>query len=126
MSRFKALLVSIGLAAALFAPATAYGSNVFDNLPCDQAPNSPACQDTGGEDPITGTNGVLDRVSRILAVISAIAAIFIMIIAGLIFITARGDSNRASQARDTILYAAIGLAIILLARTIIAYVLTNI
>jgi hypothetical protein len=42
------------------------------------------------------------------------------------YITSGGDSSKVSSAKDTVLYAAIGLVVVVLARTIIVFVVGKI
>jgi len=58
--------------------------------------------------------------------ISASIALLIMVIAGLRYITAHGDPNAVAQARNTILYALIGLLVVLAAYSIVYFVLGKI
>ncbi len=61
----------------------------------------------------------------VFAIIGAVALIFIML-AGLKFITAQGDPQGVAKARQTIIYALIGLVIALLAEAIVTFVLGKI
>lgn len=72
-----------------------------------------------------GANGTLTKITNILAVIAGFAAIIAIIVAGIQFILADGDSNKIRESRNTIIYAIVGLFVILLARSIIAFVLNN-
>jgi hypothetical protein len=84
--------------------------------------SSAACQ-ADGSDPITGKNGILYKTSRILAFVSAVAAVIMIIIGGLMNVTAGGDANRAKTGRSMIVGALIGLAVIAVAEVIIALVI---
>lgn len=127
MKQMKRLLISTAIivvallgAGAIATPAYA-ATGVLDQA-CNQAggvgSSSGACG-TDGTDPISGNNGVLIRISRIMAIIAGIAAVIIIMIAGLVYITANGDAGRISAAKSTIIYAAVGLVIIALAQAII-------
>lgn len=111
---------------ALAAPAFAAGSDVLDNACKDNAAaaKSAAC-DNSKSTKITGKDGVLANVSRIVATIAGIAAIIIMIAGGLMFVTSNGDASKAGTARNTILYAGIGLVVIAMAQTIITLVVNR-
>lgn len=111
---------------AFAAPAFAAGSDVLDNACKDNAAaaKSAAC-DNSKATAITGKNGVLANVSRIVATIAGIAAIIIMIAGGLMFVTSNGDASKAGTARNTILYAGIGLVVIAMAQTIITLVVNR-
>lgn len=60
---------------------------------------------------------------RIMQVIAGLLAVFYLISAGLKFITSSGSSEGVKSARNTILYTAIGIIIVLLSEAIIRFVL---
>jgi len=53
---------------------------------------------------------------------SAIVAVVVIVIAGLFFVLSRGDSNQVNRARNAIIAAAAGLAIILFAFVITQFI----
>lgn len=61
----------------------------------------------------------------VFGVIGAVALIFV-IIAGLQFVTSQGDPQAAAKARQTVIYAIIGLVIALSAEVIVKFVLGRI
>lgn len=88
---------------------------------------SPLCTGTSTHNPIiTGKNGsagVIDDVADIISIIAGITAIIIIIVGGIMYILSGGDSQKINQAKDTILFAIIGLAVIAVARLIIGFVI---
>ena len=56
---------------------------------------------------------------------SAAVAILFLIIGGLQYVTASGNEKRAEAAKSTILYAVIGLVVILLAYVVVGFVKQN-
>jgi len=52
-------------------------------------------------------------------------ALIVIIIAGMRFILSQGDPNNVTKARNTIIYAVIGLIICIAAFSIVTFVLTN-
>lgn len=85
------------------------------------AASSSACG-TNGSDTISGKNGVLKKASAIIASVAGIAAVIIIIVAGLTYVSSGGNSQRIESARNAIINTVVGLAIIALAATIITYV----
>jgi glucan phosphoethanolaminetransferase (alkaline phosphatase superfamily) len=77
----------------------------------------------------TDTNLVTDIIKSIINIIlvfAGILAVLMIVIGGIRYITSDGDSSRASQAKNTILYAIIGLIVAILSYAIVNFVLTNI
>lgn len=52
--------------------------------------------------------------------------LLIIILAGLKYITSQGDPDKAARAKDSIIYAAIGLAVILTAYGIVSFVINRV
>jgi hypothetical protein len=85
----------------------------------------------GGSADCTPGNGpsvdsAIATVVNILSFIVGVVAIIMIIIGGLKYITSGGDSNNISSAKNTILYAIIGLVIVVLAQVIVKFVITKV
>ena len=80
---------------------------------------------SGCEEPTDGpnVNSTVKLVVSILSFIVGVAAVIMIIIGGFKYITSSGDSNNISSAKNTILYAIIGLVIVALAQVIVRFVL---
>ncbi len=74
-----------------------------------------------GSGAVTVRNTIGSIIS-ILSYIVGIAAVVMVIIGGFKYITSNGDSSNISSAKNTIIYALIGLAIAVLAQAIVAFV----
>jgi hypothetical protein len=81
---------------------------------------------TAPVEPITGTGGALNQATNLIAVIAGAAAIIMIIVSGIFFVTADGDSSKAAGARNALIGAVIGLVIVVAARSIINFVLTKV
>ena len=62
------------------------------------------------------------NVVNLLSIIVGIAAVFAIIIAGIMFITAAGDSNRTARARTAVILSLVGLVLVGLAQAIVNFV----
>ena len=69
-------------------------------------------------------DAVIIALNAVVAVAGLVAVIFI-IIGGINYMTSAGDPNKVKKAKDTILYAVIGLVICVLAFAIVNFVITN-
>lgn len=69
-----------------------------------------------------GGGGLSKALSNVFIVAGAVSVLFILI-GGFRFVISSGDPNAVKQAKDTILYAVIGLVISLFAFAIVNYVL---
>lgn len=75
---------------------------------------------TGGASKI---EGVLKTVLNLLSAIVGIVAVIMMIIGGFKYVTSNGDANSISSAKNTIMYAIVGIVIAALAQVIVRFVL---
>jgi len=91
--------------------------------------SSAVCTDTKSANQNKQANPVADRlkkITNIVAFAAGAAAILIMLVGSIQYITSDGDSNQISSAKQTIIYALIGLVVIVLAVSIIEFVLNKI
>lgn len=84
-----------------------------------------ACLAVGGCDANAGTkvNNVTSAVINIMSIVIGVIAVIMIIIAGAKYITSGGDSGKVSSAKNSIIYALIGLVIVALAQVIVRFVL---
>lgn len=73
-----------------------------------------------------GSSQPIDTVLSIVFAFTASIALLMIVIAGFRYIVAHGDPNAVAQARDTILYAVIGLLISMAAFSIVTFVIGNV
>ena len=69
---------------------------------------------------------IVKAVLSILSWIIGVVAVIMVIISGFRYITSGGDSNAVSSAKNTLIYALIGVAIVSLAQFLVHFVLNNI
>lgn len=126
MNKLLFLLLPI-LALVLISVGTVSAATDPFGAACDKTgvTDSSVCA-TKNSNPIYGPTGIIIKVTKIIAIIAGIASVIIIMIGGLMYITSAGDSGRASSARSTVLYALVGLVIIIAAQTIIVFVIDRI
>ena len=115
-------VVMLGLAFAVLG----FCGSVFAEDPlaeaCARSPESSICEG-GDENPLYGENGIITRATSIVAIVAGIAAVIMIIIGGFKYVTSTGDSASVNSAKNTILYAIIGLVIAMVAQSIALFVL---
>lgn len=92
------------------------GSNI------DVSGNSNNCNDSGNTN---GLNDLLKKVVNIFSAIVGVIAVLMIIVGGFKYITSGGDSGNVSTAKNTIIYAIVGLVIVALAQLIVHFVLST-
>lgn len=75
---------------------------------------------------LIGADGVFTRFTNIALYVVGAISVIMLIWGGLRYITSGGDSKKVTDAKNTVLYAIIGLIIAVLAYAIINFVLTTI
>lgn len=112
----------------MFVP-TAHGIDLL-NKSCQgaSAQSSSFCKNVtqqAGEDRIVGPNGIITRVTQVLIFVTGAISLIMVIIGGARYVFSAGDPNGTKQAKDTILYALIGLAIAIFSQVIVSFVLSK-
>jgi uncharacterized membrane protein YuzA (DUF378 family) len=79
--------------------------------------------DTGDGDPSSSFSSLITKIVNIFSAIVGIAAVIMIIWGGFKYITSGGDSGKVTSAKNTIIYAIIGLIIVALAQFIVKFVL---
>jgi hypothetical protein len=74
----------------------------------------------------TTLDNILTTVVQIFSLVVGVVAVIMIIIGGLKYITSGGDSGNISSAKNTIIYAIIGLIIVALAQVIVHFVLNKV
>jgi type IV secretory pathway VirB2 component (pilin) len=85
---------------------------------------SPACS-TNGSDPITGKNGVLPKIVSLMFYFAGVIALIIIIVSGIRYMTSGGDTQKTAGAKSALLYAVVGLLLVVLARAIVGYIISK-
>lgn len=96
---------------------TVYAASASKTAACNGLTQIDTTQDCGN-----GGNGVANIVKAVVQIISYIAgavAVIMIIISGFNYITSGGDSNKVAAAKNTLIYAVIGIAIAVLAQVIV-------
>lgn len=110
-------IVAVVFAGSLVAaPAFADGEDPFCNDNMGNAARSAmGCDD---KDETDATDVIINIVNAVLGILGLVAVVFI-IIGGVNYMTSNGDAAKLKKAKDTILYAVIGLVICALAFAIV-------
>ncbi len=78
------------------------------------------CGDKGA-----GVSKVIKAAINILSLIVGVAAVIMIIVGGLKYITSGGDSSGVASAKSTVIYAIVGLIIVAMAQAIVYFVLNQ-
>ena len=106
----------------------AFGATLAPVAVQASAASDAVCEGLGGcsetaEDP--GISTTIKRVINLLSIIVGIISVVMIIIGGLKYVTSQGDGNAVKSAKNTILYALVGLIVVALAQSIVRFVLNK-
>ena len=76
-----------------------------------------------GKDSTVTADGIFDNVVIWVFGILGIVAVIILIYGGVLFVLSQGDAGKAQKARQTIIYAIIGIIVVIIAGAITNFVL---
>lgn len=80
------------------------------------------CTASGGSPSV---QNIITTIVNVFSYIIGIVAVIMVMVAGFKYITSNGDSGAISSAKNTLIYAIVGLAIVALAQFIVNYVLSS-
>ena len=83
-----------------------------------------AAQCDGCPSDLFGSTGVFKQVTNTILYIVSIIAVIMLIIGGIKYVVSGGDSKKVTDAKNTVLYAIIGLVICFLSFAIINFVIS--
>jgi hypothetical protein len=124
------LVASFALAAIpMLTPvvASAATAPIGDNLKCGSNLDASG---TGCDSTVTegssNLNNVITDIVNIFSVIVGIVSVIMIIYGGFRYVTSGGESGNVSSAKNTIIYAVIGLVVVALAQFIVQFVLDKV
>lgn len=85
-----------------------------------QVIESPVCDKSVNPNPLTGTDGVIMKIANIFALLTGVAAVVAILIGGFEYVRSGGESSKINKAKNTILFAVIGLVVVVVARSLVA------
>jgi uncharacterized membrane protein YtjA (UPF0391 family) len=122
------LVTAVSLVAVpIAAPALVSADQITDNL-CQGATlsvsGSGGCSSTSaGTDKI---NTIITTVINVFSLVVGVVSVIMIIVGGFRYITSGGDSGKVGGAKNTIIYALIGLVVVALAQFIVQFVLNKV
>jgi hypothetical protein len=75
---------------------------------------------------VTANQGRIDDIMNVVFSLLGSIAVLIIVLAGLKYITSKGEPQEMAQAKNALLYALVGLAIVIMSYSIVAFVLSNV
>jgi hypothetical protein len=118
---FSVPMVVPALVAAATTPAAPSTTELCSGASLDIT-GAGGCAANSGE----SINTVIKDALNIFSAVVGIIAVVTLMIGGIKYITSGGSSEKTSSAKDTILFAIVGLVVVALAQIVVAFVLTKV
>jgi len=133
----QSLLLTTGLLGAVLfpvlAPAVAYaqsptGEEKINQGVCQgtkleftsEPTSDPNCKNAGQA--TNRVNNIVNQIVNIFSVIVGIISVIMIVVGGFKYITSGGDTGKVTSAKNTILYAVVGLVVVALAQVLVKFV----
>lgn len=128
----RSIIATLTLLIAFMTPATLGAQSIADNV-CrgilstetgtfNKNATAASCSETGE----ASLANVAQRVINIFSIVVGSVSVIMIIIGGFRYIISGGDSTAVTAAKNTILYAIVGLIIVIFAQVIVRFVITNV
>lgn len=116
---FKKLAIGLlTISLTLFAPISVGATN---NLDVTGGANSARGNNQPGN--LFGTGGIFQQITNILLFLIGVLSVIMMIIGGMRYVLSGGNKDAVTSAKNTILYAIVGLIVAILAFAIVDFVI---
>lgn len=134
IKRIKSVVLSLIASVAFLLPAAipavahAATFNPSGGLNCGtniELSETGTCATSGDGDATTKVNDAVRLALNLFSAVVGIIAVVMIIVGGIKYITSGGDSGNVTSAKNTILYAIIGLVVVALAQIIVRFVLAR-
>ena len=113
-------MVMIGMFSA-FTPVVSAGNGI--DICAGDGSGSVYCNNkSDGEGKV---NGIIGSIVQVLLTAVGIISVIMIVIGGIMFATSSGDAQKTAKARNTILYAVIGLVVSIFAAAIVNFAFSN-
>jgi len=129
MTKLKAIIMTVltvatigGAASFATASPVAAQVDVFTQCTKGQVGNSAICKGNGK---LFGAGSLWNKILNVLTFLVGAAAVLMIIIGGFRYVLSNGDPSAATGAKNTIVYAVIGLVVAAGSNAIVNFVLTN-
>lgn len=119
----KKIVIMFAVIASLLSPfalSPAFAS--ADAFSSSDAKNQ-ACAGINGCTSTTSLDNIVKAVLRILSVIAGITSVIMIMISGYKYLTSGGDSGKVSSAKNTLVYAIIGIIVVAFSQFIAQFVI---
>lgn len=114
----------LGVTPTYAAPSYTFGDTASSEDACEALkrlnPDNKGCGAAQG-----GVNTIIRVALNLLSFIAGVIAVIMIIVSGFKYVTAQGDANQISSAKNSLLYAIVGLVVVAFAQAIVKFALSK-
>lgn len=125
IQKLRIIIMGLTLVALLAVPTVAFAQSAADCsgiLGCIGEGTNATDPNASG-DATDNVNRIITTVINLFSLIVGVVSVIMIIVGGFKYITSGGDSGKVTSAKDTILYAVVGLIVVAFAQLIVKFVL---
>lgn len=125
MRKLRYLLMAAVVSGLLFFAATpVLAQNTSRGQACmalrDFNPDGEACRASD-----SGVNKIIKLALNLLSMVAGVIAVIMIIVSGFKYVTSQGDASSISSAKQSLIYAIVGLVVVAMAQFIVRFVLAK-
>lgn len=125
----RIIFVIVAVCGLFLMPSMTYSAeNPINSICTGEAGKSQFCKDAkqdANKSITSGQNGILYKIAQTIVLLTGAISVIMIIIGGFKYVMSNGDSGSVKSAKDTIMYALIGLLVAIFAQTIVSFVLSR-
>ena len=119
-------LITTAAACVIIAIAGSSAVHAADVVDCTGLPKDQCSLVTENKLDYTSSGNIIWKIVQFLFVALGGIAVIMIIVGGIQYATSQGDSGALQKAKNTILYAIIGLVVAIAATTIVSFIINNV
>lgn len=123
--KLKGLLVVPALALVLGFAAVPFAQPAYAGFDQGIGDGASSAQGEDQSDDLFGESGIFRTITNVLLFLIGAISVIMLIIGGIRYTVSGGDSTAVTSAKNTILYAVVGIIVALLAYAVVNFVLTS-
>lgn len=123
MKKFWKIGAALAVATVLAGVAVGVSTQTAQALTLQQGAEAARCD--GCPENLFGNDGVFKQITNTVLYIVGVISVVMLIVGGVKYLVSGGDSKRVTDAKNTVLYAIIGLVIALLSFAIVNFVIST-
>ncbi len=118
-------LSTLGLSTTLLGSGAFAQFDAAKNAACEGVAVTDSNTNCNSGDSSGSLNGILTTALGLLSIVAGVITVIVIIVGGVKFITSQGDASNVSSAKNTVLYALVGLMIVALSQIMVRFVLNK-